>query len=44
MAKEGVSLTKYLALCNFESRHNVDLGMAYKSDISAKSFVIIVFY
>ena len=38
MAKEGIAFTKYTALCNLETRHDVDLGVAYKNDVSAKSF------
>ena len=35
MAKEGISFSKYTAL---QSRHDVDLGVAYRNDVSAKSF------
>ena len=38
MAKEGVAFSKYPALYDLESRHDVDLGVAYKNDVSAKSF------
>ncbi len=38
MAKEGMSFSKYPALCDLESRHQVDLGSAYMNDVSAKSF------
>ena len=38
MAKEGMAFSKYSALYDLESRHEVDLGVAYKNDISAKSF------
>ena len=38
MAKEGMAFSKYPALYDLESRHEVDLGVAYKNDISAKSF------
>ena len=37
MAKEGMAFSKYPALYNLESRHKVDLGVAYKNDVSAKS-------
>ena len=30
--------SKYPAFYDLESRHNVDLGVAYKNDVSAKSF------
>ena len=33
MAKEGIEFSKYPV-----SRHDVDLGVAYKNDVSAKSF------
>ena len=38
MAKEGMSFSKYPALFDLESRHEVDLGVAYRNDVSAKSF------
>ena len=38
MAKEGIAFAKYTALYNLEERHDVDLGIAYKNDVSAKSF------
>ena len=38
MAKEGVAFSKYPALYDLESRHDVDVGVAYKNDVSAKSF------
>ena len=38
MAKEGIAFSKYTALYDLESRHEVDLGVAYKNDVSAKSF------
>ena len=38
MAKEGMAFSKYPALYDLESRHDVDLGIAYKNDVSAKSF------
>ena len=37
-AKEGIAFSKYPALYDLESRHEVDLGVAYKNDASAKSF------
>ena len=38
MAKEGMAFSKYPALYDLESRHDDDLGIAYKNDVSAKSF------
>ena len=38
MAKEAIAFSKYIALYDLESRHEVDLGAAYKNDVSAKSF------
>ena len=38
MAKEGMAFSKYPALYNLESQHDVDLGLAYTNDVSAKSF------
>ena len=38
MAMEGMAFSKYPALYDLESLHEVDLGVAYKNDISAKSF------
>ena len=38
MAKEGIALLKYTALYDLESRHDVDLGVAYRNDVSVKSF------
>ena len=38
MAKEGIAFSKYPALYDLESRHEVDLGVAYKNDVSAKCF------
>ena len=38
MAKEGLSFNKYPPLYELECRHGVDLGQAYKTDTSAKSF------
>ena len=37
-AKECLSFTKYPSLHELEMRHGVDLGPAYKTDVSAKSF------
>ena len=37
-AKEGMVFSKYTALYDLDSRHDVDLGVVYKNDISAKSF------
>ena len=45
MAKEGIAFPKYPALYKFlESRHNVDLGVAYKNDVSAKSFAHFIMF
>ena len=38
MAKEGMAFSKYTALYDLERRHDVDLGVAYRNDVSAKSF------
>ena len=38
MAKEGLSFSKYPALFDLESRHDVDLGLAYRNDVAARSF------
>ena len=38
MAKEGIPFTKYPGLYQLESRHGVDMGIAYNNDVSAKSF------
>ena len=38
MAKELLSFTKYPSLHELEMSHGVDLGPAYKTDVSAKSF------
>ena len=38
MAKEGIMFSRYPALYDLESRHDMDIGAAYKNDISAKSF------
>ena len=38
MAKESLPFTKYPALLELESRHGVDLGPAYRTPDSAKSF------
>ena len=38
MAKEGIAFAKYPALYDLECRHDVELGIAYKNDVSAKSF------
>lgn len=39
MAKEGIVFSKYLALYDLESRHDVDLGVAHKN-ISANLSLI----
>ena len=39
MAKEGIMFSKYPALYDLKSRHDMDLGAAYKNDISAKFFI-----
>ena len=33
MAKEGIALSKYTALYDLESQHDVDLGVAYRNDV-----------
>ena len=38
MAKDGMAFTKYPVLYDLESRHEVDLGVAYKNDVSAEAF------
>ena len=38
MGKEGIAFSKYPALYDLKSRHNVDVGVAYKNDVSAKTF------
>ena len=38
MAKECLSFTKYPSLHELEMSHGVDLGPAYKTDVSAKAF------
>ena len=38
MAKKGLSFTKFPSLHELEIRHSVDLGPAYKTDVSARSF------
>ena len=38
MAKEGVAFRKYPSFHALEERHGVDLGFAYKTDESAKTF------
>ena len=38
IAKEGIAFSKYPALYDLESQHDVDLGVAHKNDVSAKSF------
>ena len=38
LAKEGISFSKYPALFDLESRHEVDLGVAYRNDVSARLF------
>ena len=38
MAKEGIAFEKFLSLCKLEARHEVDLGHAYRTAPSAKSF------
>ena len=36
MAKAGIAFVKYTALYNLETRHNINLGVAYKN-VSANS-------
>ena len=38
MAKEGIAFLKYAALYDLKSWHDVDLGVAYSKDVSAKCF------
>ena len=38
LAKEGIAFHKYPALHDLEARHGVDLGFAYKTKDSAKTF------
>ena len=38
MANEGISLRKYSTLHELEEHHGVDLGFAYKIDVSAQTF------
>ena len=38
MAKEGLAFQKYPALHELEAQHGVDLGFAYKTKDSAKTF------
>lgn len=38
MAQECLSFAKYQSFLELESRHGVDLGTAYRTDVSAKSF------
>ena len=38
MAREGLPFTKYPPLLELENRHGIDIGPAYKTDVSAKSF------
>lgn len=37
-AKEGIAFKMYVALYELEARHDVDLGHAYKTALSAKLF------
>ena len=36
MTKEGIAFSKYPALYDLNSQHDVDLGVAYKNDVSGK--------
>ena len=38
MAKEGIAFEKFASLCELEAHHEVDLGHAYRTALSAKSF------
>ena len=38
MAKEGIAFEKFPSLCELEAHHEVDLGHAYRTALSAKSF------
>ena len=41
MAKEGIPFTKYPVLYQLESRHEVDMGLAYNNDVAAQSASLI---
>ena len=38
MAKEGIAFEKYPSLCELETKHEVDVGHAYKTAPSAQTF------
>ena len=38
MAKEELAFEKYVAICELEERHEVDIGTAHKTAPSAKQF------
>ena len=38
VAKESISVKKYIVLCKLEACHGVDLGHAYKTALSVKLF------
>ena len=42
MAKENLGFRKYPALHELEERHGVDLGFAYKTDVSAQTFTYYI--
>lgn len=42
MAREGIAFEKFLPLCELESRHDVELGHAYKTAPSAKLFTYYI--
>ena len=42
MAKEGIAFEKFSPLCELESRHDVELGHAYKTAPSAKLFTYYI--
>ena len=39
LAKEGLSFKKYSKILELESRHEVNIGVAYRNDVSARTFV-----
>ncbi len=41
LAKEGLSFKKYSKNLELESRHEVDIGVAYRSDVSARTFCLL---
>ena len=39
MAKQGLSFSKYLSLLELEAHHGIDLGLAYSTPNSVKTFI-----